>query len=124
MACQGVPCARDGLVPRSYWGIWLVRSLGIQPGAAVLDLGCGPGLYAVRLAQRGFAVTGVDYSRRSIDYATAFAKQNELDIQYRYQDYLTLEDSGKYDVAMLVYATIVPFRPGSAASCFKTYIEP
>ena len=66
---------------------WLVRSLSLTNGAAVLDLGCGPGLYSVRLAQRGCAVTGVDYSRRSIEYATAFARQNKFDIRYRYQDY-------------------------------------
>ncbi len=53
---------------------WLVHSLHISPGASVLDLGCGPGLYTARLAQRGFVVTGIDYSRNSIEYATAFAK--------------------------------------------------
>ena len=35
---------------------------------------------------------GVDYSRHSIEYAAASAEQHKLDIRYRYQDYLTLED--------------------------------
>lgn len=87
---------------------WLVRALNISPGATVLDLGCGPGLYSVRLAQRGCAVTGVDYSRRSIEYATTFAVQNKMDIRYRYQNYLTLEDRGEYDLAMLVYGDFCP----------------
>ena len=50
---------------------WIVKTLGLRPGAKLLDLGCGPGLYAARLAQWGLDVTGIDYSRRSIDYAVA-----------------------------------------------------
>src|SRR5579872_3363579 len=71
---------------------WLLTYLDVQPGAAWLDMGCGPGLYTSRLAQRGLVVTGVDYSRRSIAYATAYAEEHKLPITYRYQNYLTLED--------------------------------
>ena len=39
---------------------WLVEYLGLKIGQTVLDLGCGPGLYATRLAQQGLVVTGVD----------------------------------------------------------------
>src|SRR5690349_23200446 len=37
-----------------------VALLGLAPGAAVLDLGCGPGRVAVPLARRGLRVTAVD----------------------------------------------------------------
>ena len=90
---------------------WLIEHLNVSPGASVLDLGCGPGLYSLRLAQRGLVVTGVDYSHRSIEYAAASAEQHKLDIRYRYQDYLTLEDSGEYDVAMLIYGDFCPLSP-------------
>ena len=46
---------------------WIVRQL--KPAASVLDLGCGPGLYAQRLAQRGFRCTGIDFSPAAINYA-------------------------------------------------------
>ena len=90
---------------------WLVEILGLQPGAAVLDLGCGPGLYASRLARRGLHVTGVDYSRRSIDYAIQAARQDGLEITYRYQDYLALEDTDQYDAALLIYGDFCPLSP-------------
>jgi SAM-dependent methyltransferase len=90
---------------------WMIETLRLQPGASVLDLGCGPGLYAARLAERGMQVTGVDYSRRSIDYAEQYARKNNLDIQYRYQDYLTLEDEGEYDAALLIYGDFCPLSP-------------
>lgn len=90
---------------------WLVVTLGLQPGDAVLDLGCGPGLYAMRFARRGMCVTGVDYSRRSIDYAVEAARQQGLEITYRYQNYLELDDAGQYDVALLIYGDFCPLSP-------------
>jgi SAM-dependent methyltransferase len=39
----------------------------------ILDLGCGPGLYAEKLASRGHRVTGMDFSANSIRYASAMA---------------------------------------------------
>ena len=48
---------------------WLRSVLGLGPGSRVLDLGCGPGLYAVRLARRGVRVLGVDASARSLAHA-------------------------------------------------------
>jgi SAM-dependent methyltransferase len=90
---------------------WLTASLDLQAGDSVLDLGCGPGLYAARLAEQGLHVTGVDYSRRSIEYATEFARQSNLDIRYRYQDYLTLDDEGDYDAALLIYGDYCPLAP-------------
>ncbi|MDL1944689.1 class I SAM-dependent methyltransferase [Chloroflexi bacterium CFX2] len=90
---------------------WLIASLGLQAGDSVLDLGCGPGLYSARLAEKGLRVTGVDYSRNSIDHAAEFARHNNLDIAYRYQDYLTLEDENQYDAALLIYGDFCPLSP-------------
>jgi SAM-dependent methyltransferase len=42
---------------------WLANQLELRPFNRVLDLGCGPGLYAERLAGLGLSVTGVDISR-------------------------------------------------------------
>ena len=90
---------------------WIVEVLDLHPGDAVLDLGCGPGLYAARLAGRGLQVTGVDYSRRSIEYATQYAREHGLDIAYRYQDYLSLQDALAYDAALLIYGDFCALGP-------------
>lgn len=90
---------------------WLVASLGLQAGDAVLDLGCGPGLYAACLAEKGLHVTGVDYSRRSIEYAMQVARERHPDIDYRYQNYLTLEDENQYDATLLIYGDFCPLSP-------------
>jgi SAM-dependent methyltransferase len=57
-------------------------------------------------------VTGVDYSRRSIDYAINYANENSLDITYRYQNYLELNDENRYDAALLIYGDFCPLNPG------------
>ncbi|WP_242607955.1 SAM-dependent methyltransferase [Xylanimonas ulmi] len=53
---------------------WIVEVLGLGHGDRVLDLGCGPGLYACRLAHGGVAVHGVDVSRRSVAHARQVAR--------------------------------------------------
>ena len=51
----------------------LVESGRISPSRAI-DLGCGTGSNAVFLAQRGFDVTGVDYSSAAIEKARERAR--------------------------------------------------
>ena len=94
---------------------WLIETLGLQTGASLLDLGCGPGLYASRFAQAGFHVTGVDYSRRSTEYATKYASEHALNITYRYQNYLELQDENRYDAAFLIYGDFCPLNPEQRA---------
>lgn len=82
---------------------WLVSHLSLRPGQQVLDLGCGPGLYCERLARRGLAVTGVDFSANSIEYAIRHAREANLDITYVCQDYLTLDYRERFDAICLIY---------------------
>lgn len=90
---------------------WLAETLGLHAGSAVLDLGCGPGLYAAELARRDIAVTGVDGSRRSIDYAVQAAAEEGLSVTYRYENYLSLTDRAQYDAALLIYGDFCPLSP-------------
>ena len=98
---------------------WMVETLGLVPGDRVLDLGCGPGLYAVRFAERGLCVSGVDYSRRSIDYARQYAVEHQLDISYRCQNYLALDDIQQYRAAFLIYGDFCPLAPEQRAKLLQ-----
>ena len=98
---------------------WIIRTLGLKPGASILDLGCGPGLYAACLAESGLHVTGVDYSRRSIEYARKYAIEHHLDINYRYQNYLTLTDENQYDAALLIYGDFCPLSPNQRQTLLR-----
>ncbi len=50
-----------------------------------LDLGCGTGTNAIYLAQKGFAVTGIDISRRAISLAKRKARSAELTDRVRFE---------------------------------------
>jgi SAM-dependent methyltransferase len=92
---------------------WLVQALGLKAGDRVLDLGCGPGLYAARLALCGLRVTGVDFSQNSIDYAKTYARQHGLAqrIDYGCQDYLQLDEEAAFEAALLIYGDLCPLAP-------------
>ncbi|MBE5983154.1 MAG: class I SAM-dependent methyltransferase [Paenibacillaceae bacterium] len=69
----------------------------------LLDLGCGPGIYAERFRKAGYTVTGIDFSKRSIEYAQEQTLLNKSNIQYFYQNYLTIDDTEQFDVITLIY---------------------
>src|SRR5512142_1691998 len=94
---------------------WIATSLGLHPGDGILDLGCGPGLYAEQLAQAGFQVTGVDFSQNSIDYAIAHAREKQIPIEYRCQNYLDLDDQALYSAVLLIYGDFCPLSPQQRA---------
>lgn len=50
---------------------------------AVLDIGCGGGLFTEAMAQRGATVTGLDLSPEAIEVAHLHALEGGLNIQYR-----------------------------------------
>jgi SAM-dependent methyltransferase len=92
---------------------WLKATFHLSRGSRVVDLGCGPGLYAGRLARAGIDVTGVDFSPRSIAHAREAAARDGLRIDYVEADYLAWKPKGRFDLAMLVmrdYCALSPDR--------------
>jgi SAM-dependent methyltransferase len=60
----------------------IIPMLFIDPGAAVLDLGCGPGRHSLELARRGFAVTGVDRTAAYLNEARRRAAEQDLAVEF------------------------------------------
>jgi SAM-dependent methyltransferase len=87
----------------------LVSSGILKPGDRVLDLGCGPGLYSVRLAARGIKVTGVDISERSLDYAMAQSKEKGLNIEFRLDNFFDIDYSHTFDAVLQTNGEINTF---------------
>jgi SAM-dependent methyltransferase len=89
-----------------------------QP-ARLLDLGCGPGLYAARLTKLGHTVTGIDFSPASIEYAVKTAEKEHLAIQYQLGDLRTADFGSGYDLVMFIYSEFNVFRPAEASALLK-----
>jgi SAM-dependent methyltransferase len=82
---------------------WMSETFGLGAGSRVVDLGCGPGQYTLRLARTGAAVTGVDVSRRSIAHATTAAAAAGLDVRHVVADYLEWAPNERFDLAIMIY---------------------
>lgn len=90
---------------------WLARRFAVGPGTRVLDLGCGPGLYASRLARLGAAVVGVDVSARSIAHARGEASGARLDARYLEGNYLDVALPTNADLVLLIYRDYCALSP-------------
>lgn len=95
---------------------WLIPALDLQEGSRLVDLGCGPGLYAHRLALRGIQVLGVDVSTRALVYAREQAFQMGLQISYRHGSYLNCDIGSGHDAAILIYEDYSALSPKQRAS--------
>jgi len=95
---------------------WILSLLDRREGK-ILDLGCGPGLYAKRFSDKGFCVTGIDFSRRSIAYAkdNSGGETNE----FIYKDYLTIDYDGEFDLSILIYCDFGVLSPENRATLLK-----
>ncbi|MGO0883507.1 class I SAM-dependent methyltransferase [Clostridioides difficile] len=82
---------------------WIVKVASPDRYPNLIDLGCGPGLYAERFAQKGYKVTGIDFSERSINYAQNRNEEKNLNITYLFQSYLNMNYNEEFDIATLIY---------------------
>jgi 2-polyprenyl-3-methyl-5-hydroxy-6-metoxy-1,4-benzoquinol methylase len=90
---------------------WIATEFNIGNGNKVIDFGCGPGLYSARLAKRGAKVTGIDFSRRSIEYAKDVAAREQLNIRYVHQNYLEFEAEDQFDLVLMIMCDFCALSP-------------
>lgn len=106
----------------------LFGSLKLQPGAEVLDAGCGVGHVAMHLARKGLRVFGIDIVSNHIQWARQEIQAHGLEkavtvrlMDYHHLDGLTDESfDGVYTMETLVHAT----DPEKALGEFFRVIKP
>ncbi|MEC9342907.1 MAG: cyclopropane-fatty-acyl-phospholipid synthase family protein [Pseudomonadota bacterium] len=75
----------------------VIDMLGVKPGERVLEIGCGWGAVARRIARLGADITGITLSREQLAHARALATREEHPDRMRFllQDYRNT--SGQFD---------------------------
>jgi SAM-dependent methyltransferase len=90
---------------------FIEREVLTKSPARILDLGCGPGLYCLRLAEHGHECTGVDFGPASIEYARAQASKRGLACKFELGDIRNVRFDGQFDLVMLLYGELNLFQP-------------
>jgi 2-polyprenyl-3-methyl-5-hydroxy-6-metoxy-1,4-benzoquinol methylase len=106
---------------------WIASAFKIGAGTKIADFGCGPGLYATRLAQKQADVTGIDFSKRSIQYAREVAVREGLSIHYVNQNYLEFETDERFGLVLMImcdFCALSPAQRKKMLTKFHTFLEP
>jgi cyclopropane fatty-acyl-phospholipid synthase-like methyltransferase len=106
---------------------WIATHFHVDKNAAIADFGCGPGLYANRLAERGASVTGIDFSDNSLQYAKKIAIDNGLRTNYILANYLEFETNSRFDLIIMIMCDFSALSPGQRKTLltkFYTLLKP
>ena len=75
----------------------------LEPGTA-LDLGCGSGGNALKLARHGWSVVGVDWAPHAIELAMQAATAEDLDATFIVADITRWKPPREFDLVISTYA--------------------
>lgn len=100
---------------------WIVPRFGVDSNTEIADFGCGPGLYASRLAQKGAKVTGIDFSENSIRYARETAEKQALNINYIHANYLDFNTPDRFDLIIMIMCDFCALSPKQRKAMLKKF---
>jgi 2-polyprenyl-3-methyl-5-hydroxy-6-metoxy-1,4-benzoquinol methylase len=106
---------------------WIINHFSLNTDSELIDFGCGPGLYTTRFAKNKIKVTGIDFSKRSIEYAIHTAKNACLSIDYINTNYLEYESPNKFDLVIMImcdYCALSPVQRKLMLNKFKKILKP
>jgi SAM-dependent methyltransferase len=94
--------------PELVWGsgpnCFVAEELAALPPGRAIDLGTGEGRNAIWLAERGFTVTAVDFSRVGLARAAGLAARRGVSVDWVHADLLDYQPTpGRYDLVLIAY---------------------
>jgi len=98
---------------------WVFSTVLEGRPARVLDLGCGPGLYAHRLASLGCECVGMDFSPASIRHAREVAEENGLKCQFTHADVRDEDFGNGFDLVMMLFGQLNVFPRDRAVEILR-----
>ena len=90
----------------------LVKLLELDSPMRILDLACGFGLHANRLAALGHSVTGVDFMPGFLELARKKAAEMGVQVDYRQGDMRQISFMEEFDRVLLLFTSFGYFEDG------------
>lgn len=92
--------------------------LGLAPGMRLLDVTCGPGLYAAEFGRRGVHVTGIDFGPAAVEYART--RCAGLPCEIVFGDVRQMDFAGRaFDAAIYLYGQFTVLQPAESADVLR-----
>jgi 2-polyprenyl-3-methyl-5-hydroxy-6-metoxy-1,4-benzoquinol methylase len=96
----------------------IVTWLGLTPGMRLLDVTCGPGLYAAEFARQGIHVTGIDFGPAALEYAKKLCA--DLPCEFILSDVREMALAGQdFDAAIYLYGQFTVLTPVESADLLQ-----
>lgn len=113
----------------SYWTKWATIShalttLGITPGASLLDVGVGTGWTSVFLAESGFDVTGVDIAPASVEIGDERAARYGVNVRFETADMDYLDLGRTFDAVLVFDALHHSVRQAQVIAGISRHLAP
>ena len=89
---------------------FLVKELRLDRSMRILDLACGYGRHANRLAQLGHSVVGVDITSGFLEMARKDAEAKGVNVSYIHQDMRELSSKEEFDRVVLLFTSFGYFE--------------
>ena len=104
---------------------WIER-LAPLAGRRVVDIGCGGGVLAEAMAQRGATVTGIDLAGKPLRVAQLHALESGVQVEYREasSEALATEMPGAFDVVTCMEMLEHVPEPASVVAACATLVKP
>ncbi len=106
---------------------WIASRFNVGAETKIADFGCGPGLYTMRLAPKQADVTGIDFSKNSIQYAQGAAHTEGMSIRYVHRNYLEFETDDRFDLVLMImcdFCALSPLQRKKMLDTFHTILQP
>ena len=101
----------------------LVALLELEAPMHILDLACGHGRHANRLAALGHTVIGIDREPGFLEIARCQAAEMGIDVDYRQGDMRHIDFVGKFDRALLLFTAFGYFDDAGNLCVLKNLVR-
>ncbi|QVK19082.1 class I SAM-dependent methyltransferase [Mycoplasmatota bacterium] len=100
-----------------------IKKVTGEPPKKILDIACGTGSYAIKLAQYGYHVTGIDLDQKMIEKAKFKSKKQNLTIEFSVKNMLSFNMEETFDTIYCIGNSLVHLQSNKEIAFFLNHIK-